>query len=183
MQTEPSITWRDIPHSEAIDEIIRTRIAALERFRQGIIGCHVVVSAPQNRHRTARGFDVRIHVQVPGPDIDVARGVRQGQAADDLKLAVNAAFNAVEKQLKEHKRVQTALEVKHHAPTLHGEIIELESSLGYGFLRADDGKEVYFQRDSLVAGDWNSLHTGDRLRFREMDGEKGPFAVDIAPSD
>lgn len=47
-------------------------------------------------------------------------------------------------------------------------------------MRADDGKEVYFQKGSLVSGDWNALEIGTRLRFREQDGENGPFAVDVS---
>ncbi|MDO8986207.1 cold-shock protein [Cypionkella sp.] len=73
-------------------------------------------------------------------------------------------------------------EVKPHPAILHGEIVELEPELGYGFLRADDGQEVYFQKDGLVTGAWADLAVGARLRFREQDGEKGPFAVDVAPA-
>ena len=65
---------------------------------------------------------------------------------------------------------------------MHGEIVEIEPELGYGFVRANDGQEVYFQKDSLVDGDWDGLEVGARLRFREQDGEKGPFAVDVAPA-
>jgi cold shock CspA family protein len=73
-------------------------------------------------------------------------------------------------------------EVKHNPAILHGEIVELEPELGYGFVRADDGREVYFQKDGLVSGAWDDLGLGSRLRFRELDGEKGPFAVDVAPA-
>ena len=163
MQTEPIITWRNMPHSGAVDEIVHTRIKALEKFNSKIIGCEVVIDAPQKRGSSGRGIDVRIHLRLPGPDLDVARSVRQGEAADDVTLAVNKAFSALERQLKERSRVMDAHEVKHHPSVLHGEIIELENALGYVWVRADDGREVYFQKDGLITGTWDALELGDRL--------------------
>lgn len=183
MQTKPTISYRNLPSSAILDEIIHKRIDALEKFSSAIVGCHVVIEAPQKRRLNARGFEVRIHLEVPGPDLSVSRSVRQGDAQDDAKLAINSAFGALEKRLKEQKRKMNAQEVKHHPPILHGEIVELIGDQGYGYLRGDDGREVYFQRDSLVAGNWDRLGLGDRLRFREMDGEKGAFAVDVAVVD
>jgi cold shock CspA family protein/ribosome-associated translation inhibitor RaiA len=183
MQHDPIISWHDMPRSEAVDAIIRKRIAALGRFCPEAIGIRVTLAMPHRRHQTGRGVDVRIHLDLPGPDLDVARSFRLGHAADEVTRAVNAAFSALEDQLKENRRKQGALEVKHHAEVLHGEIVEIEPELGYGFVRADNGREVYFQKDGLVSGDWDRLERGGRLRFREIEGEKGPFAVDVAPVD
>jgi cold shock CspA family protein len=119
---------------------------------------------------------------VPGPDLDVARTVRHGHAADDIVRAVNATFTALEKRIKETRRITAGQEVKHHPAILHGEIVEIEPELGYGFVRADNGQEVFFQRDGLVTGTWEDLSLGARLRFRERAGEKGLFAVDVAPA-
>lgn len=183
MQRDPIISWHNLPRSDAVETIVHKRIAAIEKFCPDAVGIRVTLDAPQKRRQAGRGFDVRIHLELPGPDLDVARSVRHGLAADDLTRALNAAFSALESRLKESRRKLGALEVKHHAPILHGEIIEIEPALGYGFVRADDGREVYFQKDGLVSGDWAGLANGARLRFREQDGEKGPFAVDIAPAN
>jgi cold shock CspA family protein len=182
MQREPIITWHKIPPSEAIEAIIRQRIVSIEKFCPDAIGLRVTLDAPQRQRNAGRGFEARLHLDLPGPDLDVARSVRQGHAAPDLTLAVNAAFSALEERIKQSRRVKGALEVKHHPEIIHGEIVEIEPELGYGFVRADDGREVYFQKDSLVTGDWANLKTGSRLRFREQDGEKGPFAADVAPA-
>lgn len=182
MQREPIISWRNIPRSDAVEDIIRKRIVALERFCPEALGLRVTLSAPQKPRHAARGFDVRLHLEVPGPDLDVARTVRHGLAADDVVRAVNATFTALERRIKETRRIMDGREVKHHSAVLHGEIVDLEPELGYGFVRADDGQEVYFQKDGLVAGEWADLAIGARLRFREQDGEKGPFGVDVAPA-
>lgn len=182
MQRDPIITWRNLTRSEAVENLVRKRIEAVERFCPEAVGLRVTLDAPQKPRHAARGFDVRLHLEVPGPDLDVARTVRHGHAAEDIVRAVNAAFTALEKRIKETRRIMAGQEVKHHPAILHGEIVELEPDLGYGFLRGDDGREVYFQKDSLVTGNWDSLELGARLRFREQDGEKGPFATDLAPA-
>lgn len=83
--------------------------------------------------------------------------------------------------LKRQKKMMGHLEVKHHPPVLHGEIMLIENYLGHGWLRPDDAREVYFQKDALTLGDWFSLSVGKRLRFREMQGDKGPYATGVSP--
>jgi len=52
---------------------------------------------------------------------------------------------------------------------------------GYGFIETPDGREFYFDRDSLSAGEWNALAPGTEVRFTERDGDKGPFATAVRP--
>lgn len=182
MQREPVITWRNVQRSEPVEAIIRKRIESIQRFCPNAVGLRITLDAPQKNRHAARGFDVRLHLEVPGPDLDVARTVRHGHAADDIVRAVNTTFTALEKRIKETRRITAGQEVKHHPAILHGEIVEIEPELGYGFVRADNGQEVFFQRDGLVTGTWEDLSLGARLRFRERAGEKGLFAVDVAPA-
>ena len=183
MQIEPTISYRNIDHSPAVDQLVQRRIAMLERRDDRITGCEVTLEAPQKKKRHGRVFRVRLNLHLPGPDLSFSRETGQGSAQDDLILAVNRAFSAAEKALKKRKKVMGRVEVKHHAPVLHGEITELERELGYGWLRADDGRTVYFQRDSLTTENWDRLEMGTRLRFREMEGEKGPYATGVTISD
>ena len=98
-------------------------------------------------------------------------------------LAVNRVFSAVDKAIKKRKKMMGGIEVKHHPAVLHGEIVELELELGHGWVRGDDGRLVYFQRDSLTSNNWDRLKTGTRLRFREMQGDKGPYATAVTLAD
>lgn len=183
MQTEPIIAYRNIDHSPVVEDLVRRRIAMLEQRDDRITGCEVTMEAPQKRKRHGRIFRVRLNLHMPGPDLTVSREIAQGGAQDDLVLAVNRAFSAAEKALKKRKKVMGGVEVKHHPPLLHGQITEFEPELGHGWLRADDGRMVYFQRDSLTSDDWDRLKTGVRLRFREMEGEKGPYATGVTLSE
>jgi ribosome-associated translation inhibitor RaiA/cold shock CspA family protein len=183
MQSQPHVTFRGLEPSPAIESLIAERRGRLEKFHPGIVACDVIVEAAQKRKVHGRLFSVRVNIGLPGPDISVTRGVAQGDAQEDVRLAINQAFSAVEKKLKEQRRTMGAVEVKHHPPVLHGEVSELEPELGWGMIRTDEGRSVYFQKDSLETGSWDAVVPGKRLRFREMDGEKGPYAIHVALMD
>lgn len=183
MQSEPVISYRNVDSSPAVGAIVEKRIAALERLSGRLTGCDVVIEAPQKRKVHGRVFRVHLNLHMPGPDLAVTRAVSHGSATDNVLLAVNRAFSAAEKALKRRKKTMGGIEVKHHPPVLHGEVSQLEPDLGYGYIRADDGREVYFQRDGLTGDDWDAVDTGTRVRFREMEGEKGPFAASVTIAD
>lgn len=183
MERPPSITFRNMQGSPEIEDHIRRRIDELEKTHPHVIGCDVVVEAPQKQHVTGTEFAVRITLSVPGPDIHVERHLGRSGASEDVNLAIHDAFDAARRKLKEQKREMGALEVKHHAPILHGVIDRLFEGEGYGFITADDGRELYFGRDHLVTGEWDKLRVGTKLRFREMEGDKGPFAANVAVLD
>ncbi len=66
MQREPVITWRNVQRSEAVETIIHKRIEAIERLCPDALGLRVTLDAPQKPRHAARGFDVRLHLEVPG---------------------------------------------------------------------------------------------------------------------
>lgn len=181
MQIAPVIAYHNLDPSPAVEAIVERRTQKLERLFDRIIGCEVSLEALERRKRHGRTLRAHLVVHLPGPDVSVDRTVAQGSAQEDLMLAVNRAFSAAEKLLKRHKKVMAGLEVKPHPPVLHGQIAVLEPELGHGWLRADDGREVYFQKDALTGGDWDRLKVGARLRFREAQGEKGPYATGVTP--
>ena len=183
MQIEPIISYRNIEPSAAVNTLVEKRVAVLERLHDRLIGCDVTLEAPQKRKVSGRVFKVRLNLRLPGDDIHTDHKVAQGSARDDLLLAVNRAFSAAEKNLKRRKKKMGGVEVKQHPPVLHGEITLIEPELGYGYLRADDGREVYFQRDGFTSDVWDQLQKGARLRFREFEGEKGPYAVSVTLAD
>ena len=183
MQIEPIISYHNVDPSPAVNTVVHRRIKALELRDERITGCDVTLEAPQKRKRHGRVFKVRLNLHLPGPDLSIARETAQGSAQDDLVLAVNRAFSAAEKALKKRKKKLDGIEVKHHPPVLHGEITELEPELGYGWVQADDGRKVYFQRDSLTSDVWKCLYKGTRLRFREMQGDKGAYAASVTIAD
>ena len=183
VQTEPILSFHNLDPSPSISALVARRIAVLERLHPRLIGCDVTLDAPQKRKRHGRILRARVTLHLPGPNIHAERSFAQGSARDDLLLALNRAFSAIETRMKRMKLTKAGLDVKQHAPLLHGEIVTLEPELGYGTLRAYDGREVYFQRDGLSDGSWDSLRLGARLRFREFMGDKGPYAAHVSLAD
>lgn len=95
MQRDAIITYRNVSRSEAVETILAKRITALEAICPNGWGLRVTLEAPRRLRHAARGFEVRLHLDLPGPDLDVAQLVRQGHASDDILRAVNEAFNAL----------------------------------------------------------------------------------------
>jgi cold shock CspA family protein len=50
----------------------------------------------------------------------------------------------------------------------------------YGFITSLDGREVYFHKDSLRAGEFDRLGIGTSVRWVEQQGEKGPQASSLS---
>ncbi len=63
--------------------------------------------------------------------------------------------------------------------TMHGTIKRLVSDKGFGFVRADDGKEYFFHQASVVDGSFDQLREGQALTFEAGQGPKGPRAENV----
>jgi len=45
---------------------------------------------------------------------------------------------------------------------------------GFGFIRAEDGKEYFFHKSAVKNAEWDSLQRGDAVTFEDWDdGPKG----------
>ncbi len=60
-----------------------------------------------------------------------------------------------------------------------GKITRLVSDRHFGFIRADDGQEVFFHASALAAGDFASLAVNQTVEFDLERGEKGPKAANV----
>jgi len=50
---------------------------------------------------------------------------------------------------------------------------------GYGFIEDEEGREIYFHRNSVLGIAFEKLHVGAKVRFAEEDGDKGPQASTV----
>jgi CspA family cold shock protein len=58
-----------------------------------------------------------------------------------------------------------------------GTVKKLVSDRGFGFIVAEDGKEYFFHRNSLLAPlDFDRLNGGERVTFEVESSAKGPRA-------
>lgn len=174
------VTFRDIGQSDAIEARIRERAAKLEEFCDRIIGCRVVVEAPHRHHHKGKLYNVRIDLDLPGPPIAVTRGAGLDHAHEDVYVAIRDAFDAAQRRLQDYVRRRRG-DVKTHEAPAHGEVIGLFEEDGYGFIKAADGREIYFHRNSVANDGFDRLAVGAKVRFAEAvgEGEKGPQASTV----
>jgi len=62
---------------------------------------------------------------------------------------------------------------------LKGKIKKLIRERGFGFINAEDGKEVFFHRSALEGTDFDALEEGSDVEFNLERGPKGPRAVNV----
>jgi ribosomal subunit interface protein len=181
VQVEPQISFHGMDQSPAVEERVRERIGHLERFHDHIVSCHVKIEAPHRHGHHGNVYRVSIDLNVPGHEVVVSNAHELNHAHEDLYVALRDSFDAAERRLEDVVRRMDGHRVKQHPPVGHGTIARLMSHDGYGFIEMPDGREFYFDRDSLTAGDWDALEPGRKVRFTERDGEKGPFATAVKP--
>jgi len=64
-------------------------------------------------------------------------------------------------------------------PKTRGRIKKMVRDRGFGFIRGDDGKEVFFHRSGLNAGDYDSLNEGDSVEYVVQEGPRGARAENV----
>jgi CspA family cold shock protein len=60
-----------------------------------------------------------------------------------------------------------------------GSVKWFNDAKGYGFIRMEDGKEVFVHYSALSGDGFKSLKEGDSVRFDVVEGPKGPQAANV----
>ena len=178
MQIPLQITFHNTQRSDALEAKIRSRAEKLEKFCDSIIGCRVAVEAPHHHHAAGSHFLVRVEVTVPGEKLIAHREPDAHHAYTDVYVAVRDAFDTMQRRLEDYERRRRG-QVKAHEAPAHGRVIELHPGDNYGRIETPEGRLVYFHRDSIVEGDFDTLGVGAEVRFEEEMGERGPQASTV----
>ncbi len=64
-------------------------------------------------------------------------------------------------------------------PKSKGRIKKMVRDRGFGFIRGEDGKEVFFHRSGLGASDYDALNEGDNVEYQVQEGPRGPRAENV----
>ena len=164
MQVPLQITFHHVEPSPYIEKRIRDEVDRLERFHHRITSCHVVVEGPASRRHKGGVCDVRIHLGVPGGHIDVTREPGRDHRHEECYVAVHDAFARAARLLEDHVRERRG-DVKTHASPDHGRVTRLLRDRDGGFLESSGDVEVYFHRNAIVSGDYDTMKVGDEVRF------------------
>lgn len=196
MTFTPTVTFRGLDRSATLESEIHARVRKLARYYRSIIGCHVLVEFAQRHHETGNHFHVRLDLAVPGEDIVVAHDASLHATAQDTdrersrkadepdperkhaRVAVHEAFDIARRQLQDYARRQRG-SVKVPVLQPHGHVAQLFPVDGYGYIEAEDGREVYFQKSSVLKNAFDHVTVGSEVSFVEAPGEKGPQASTV----
>jgi cold shock CspA family protein len=185
-------TFKNMPRSAVLDELIAAEAAKLERFYGRITRCRVLVEKPHHHQLHGIPYHVRIELDVPGNVIIVGdtptkraslvrgevehKGDELEAAHKHAALAVSDAFRLAGRRLQDYaRRLDGAVKTHEAAPT--GTVSVMKDD--YGFLRAGDDHEVYFHRNSVLDGAFDRLEVGSTVRFAEEECEQGPQASTV----
>ncbi len=95
-----------------------------------------------------------------------------------MTTAIHSAFHAAHRQLEDMLGRRQG-HVKAHDAASHGVIKSLFQD--HGFIAAPGGREVYFHRNSIAGGGFDSLSAGEKVRFSEESGDDGQQAIFVQP--
>lgn len=190
------VTFRGLAHSEALEADIHERLAWLEQFYGGIVGCRILLEVPHRHRRGGRHVHIRIELTVPGgapivvsrepslhgplKDVEVAEHHKDTEIESVhryARVAIHQAFDAARRQLQDFAREQRGV-VKTHEVPAHGWITEISPVDGYGLIQADE-RQIYFTRASVLDDAFDELDVGTPVAFVEEKGEKGPQASTV----
>ncbi len=179
MQVPLQITFREMPHSDSVEQYVRTRAHKLETMASRMTSCRVALEVPHRHARHGEHYRVRIDVTLPGGEIVAGRSPGDVKTYEDLYATIDAAFDEIGRRVQDFVRRERG-DVKPHERARHGHVSKLFPYEGFGFLRTREGEELYFHRNSVLDGAFERMKVGDRVRFVEEAAEPAPHASTVA---
>lgn len=178
MKLPLQITFRHMEPSPALEARIHELAARLDKFSASIMRCHVIVEAPPKHQHQGGLFEVKIDVTVPGNEIAIRRSPPLDHAHEDPYVALRDAFHTARRQLEDYERLRPHRAKARVGPP-HGKVCELRPEAGYGRIETEDGRLIFFHRNSVLDGSFDELSVGTQVRFDEETGDRGPQASTV----
>lgn len=179
METPVQIDFQGMQPAARPRELIDEELAALEARFGRITSARVVVKGPGEHHRTGGLYEINVHLSLPGGRaVDIARTAKLDERHADIHFAIRDAFRRARRRLQDHVRKMQG-QVKQHEAQPSGTVLRVDRDGGFGFLQAADGREIYFNANSVLDGAFAGLKPGARVAFHEEEGDKGPQASTV----
>jgi len=64
---------------------------------------------------------------------------------------------------------------------MQGTVKRVIRDRGFGFIRSNDGQEIFFHRSTLQQMNFDGIKEGEVVEFEMEKGEKGPRATSVRP--
>ena len=181
METPVQIDFQGMEADAGVRAAIAKQVAQLEERFGHITAGRVVLKAPGGHHRTGGLYEINIHLSLPqGRAVNIDRTPQNDERYSDLNFALNDAFKRARRQLQDQVRKMQGQVKQHEGPPL-GTVSELDPLGEFGMIETDDGREIYFHRNSVLNDGYAGLSVGMRVSFAEEVGDKGPQASTVRP--
>ena len=186
MQIPLEIAFHNIEKTDWAEGAIRDHVARLEEIYERLVTCRVRVDQRATNSNNTIPPVVRIEMSIPGhKDLVVAHEpdhLQRKFQSPDLHNAINEAFRIAERQLSQFKEQQTDHKagIRHEsAQEFLGQVAEVNRDEDFGFLLTKEGGLLYFHRNSVLSGDFDSFERGHEVRYVEDVGDTGPIATKV----
>jgi ribosome-associated translation inhibitor RaiA/cold shock CspA family protein len=186
MQIDPKIAFNNVDAPQGAEASIRDHINRLEQIYGRMTTCRVRVDQKNQNSNGTIPPVVHIEISVPGhKDIVVAHEpghLQRRFQAPDMHNAINEAFRIAERRLATYKgKLKDHDAVLRHesANEFRGQVAETTPEKDFGYLMTKEGGLLYFHRNSLLTGDFDSLRRGDEVTYVEGVGDTGPIASKV----
>ncbi|PIZ04779.1 MAG: ribosomal subunit interface protein [Gammaproteobacteria bacterium CG_4_10_14_0_8_um_filter_38_16] len=172
MQVPVQITFRDLPHSDAVKSHLEERVDKLQQFCHNIISCHIVVELSNKNQHRGNLHNTHITITVPGKELVTTRN-----EMEDMYLSIRSAFDDMTVQLESYvEHIQNKVKNHQTTTTMAGKIVRLFNGDGFGFIEGANGIEFYFNANHVLEPNFHKLTVGTPVHFIEGMGTDGPQA-------
>ncbi len=180
MDVPLELAFHNMESDAELEDQIRAHAEGLDTRFKRLRSCRVVVEVSARSQAQALEHHVRVEVGVPGRKLVASRDPGAHDRRFDPSMAINDAFAAVERQLEQDQE-EARGEVKAHDAPLQGRI--RSTFPDHGFIDTNDGREVFFHRNSVVGAKFEDLAEGETVELSVAPGEgpAGTQATTVKP--
>ena len=179
------IAFHNLQSSESVESEIRRQVERLETRYGNMTSCRVSVEALHQHHQTGNLYEVHISVAVRGKDLAVSQEPHHATARyahPDVHTTLRDAVKAIDKQLASASRGRhrggSAAAGAGDGP-LAGQVALIEPGSDHGFLIDNNGTQLYFHRDSVTNGRFETMQRGDLVHYVAETTDTGPVAIKV----
>ena len=114
MKVPIQVSFKNMDHSDAIEELVNKHAAKLDQNFDKITSCRVVIEEPHKRHTKGNLYQVKLDITLPGDEIIIKKEANDRGNSDDIQIALKDAFEVASRMLQEYANKKRGY-VKRHA--------------------------------------------------------------------
>lgn len=181
MQEPLEVSFTHIDKTPELDALIEEKVQRLEKFCDNLISCHVSVSEPHAHQDSGSGYRVRIEARIPPNQQIVAHEhSSHGDIRDTVETIIRRAFDATERQLKEHvERLREGNRDTLDEEDAPGIVTIIDKEKRFGIIKTITGRDIYFADKAVLHDDFDRIEVGTSVRYEDQPGDEGPRATTV----